>query len=103
MLTYTVSSQTRSVEALSDLVDRTVGTELLSVKGVAQVRRFGGVDREIIVDLDPNELDALGITATQVNAQVRNSNINLPGGRSDILGQEQGIRTLGSAPTVEML
>ena len=103
MLTYTVSSENRSVENLSDLVDRTIATELLSVKGVAQVRRFGGVDREIIVDLDPNELDALGITATQVNNQIRNSNINLPGGRSDILGQERGIRTLGSAPTVERL
>ena len=103
MLTYTVSSETRSVENLSDLVDRTISTKLLSVRGVAQVRRFGGVDREIIVDLDPNELDALGITATQVNNQIRNSNINLPGGRSDILGQEQGIRTLGSAPTVERL
>ncbi|MEM9265176.1 MAG: efflux RND transporter permease subunit [Cyanobacteria bacterium P01_F01_bin.13] len=103
MLTYTVSSETRSVENLSDLVDRAIATELLSVKGVAQVQRFGGVDREIIVDLDPNELDALGITANQVNNQIRNSNINLPGGRSDILGQEQGIRTLGSAPTVEML
>ncbi|MEA5465679.1 efflux RND transporter permease subunit [Leptothoe sp. PORK10 BA2] len=102
-LTYTVSSATRSVENLSDLVDRTIATELLSVKGVAQVQRFGGVDREIIVDLDPNELDALGITATQVNEQVRRSNINLPGGRSNILGQEQGIRTLGSAATVEML
>ena len=103
MLTYTVSSQSRSVENLSDLVDRTISTELLSVKGVAQVQRFGGVDREIIVDLDPNELDALGITATQVNNLARNSNINLPGGRSNISGQEQGIRTLGSVPTVEML
>ncbi|MEM6252286.1 MAG: efflux RND transporter permease subunit [Cyanobacteria bacterium P01_D01_bin.156] len=103
MLTYTVSSANRSVENLSDLVDRTIATELLSVKGVAQVQRFGGVDREILVDLDPNELDALGITSTQVNNQIRNSNINLPGGRSDILGQEQGIRTLGSAPTVEQL
>ncbi|NEQ52038.1 MAG: efflux RND transporter permease subunit, partial [Leptolyngbya sp. SIO3F4] len=103
MLTYTVSSESRSVENLSDLVDRTISTELLSVKGVAQVQRFGGVDREIIVDLDPNELDALGITATQVNNQIRNSNINLPGGRSDISGQEQGIRTMGSAPTVETL
>ncbi|MEM9483517.1 MAG: efflux RND transporter permease subunit [Cyanobacteria bacterium P01_F01_bin.116] len=103
MLIYTVSSSSRSVENLSDLVDRAIATELLSVKGVAQVQRFGGVDREIIVDLDPNELDALGITTTQVNNQIRSSNINLPGGRSDISGQEQGIRTLGSAPTLEML
>ena len=103
MLTYTVSSPGRSVEELSNLVDRTIATELLTVRGVAQVQRFGGVDRAIIVDLDPNRLDSLGITATQVNDQIRRSNINLPGGRSDLSGRELGIRTLGSAPTVERL
>ncbi|MEM8807723.1 MAG: efflux RND transporter permease subunit [Cyanobacteria bacterium P01_G01_bin.38] len=101
IMTYTVSSERRSVEALSDLVDRTIARELLSVPGVAQVRRLGGVDREIRVDLDPNLLSAVGMTATQVNDQIRNFNIDLPGGRSEFSGQEQGIRTLGSAETVE--
>ncbi|MEO0457888.1 MAG: efflux RND transporter permease subunit, partial [Cyanobacteria bacterium P01_A01_bin.114] len=103
IMTYTVSSDSRSVEALSDLVDRTISRELLAVPGVAQVRRQGGVDREVRVDLDPNLLNAVGITATQVNTQIRNFNINLPGGRSEFSGQEQGIRTLGSAATVEAL
>ena len=100
---YTVSSSQRSVEELSDLVDRTISRKLLSVGGVSQVTRVGGVDREIRVDLDPNQLNALGITATQVNDQLRQFNINLPGGRSDISGIEQGIRTLGSADTVDAL
>ncbi|MGB3294963.1 MAG: efflux RND transporter permease subunit [Phormidesmis sp.] len=97
---YTVSSDQRSVEELSDLVDRTISRRLLAAKGVSRVQRTGGLDREIRVDLDPSQLNALGITATQVNDQVRQSNINLPGGRSDISGVEQGIRTLGSAETV---
>ncbi|MEM9090864.1 MAG: efflux RND transporter permease subunit [Cyanobacteria bacterium P01_F01_bin.53] len=101
---YTVgSSGQRSVEELSDLVDRTISRKLLSVDGVSRVNRVGGVDREIRVDLDPNQLIALGITATQVNDQIRQFNINLPGGRSDIAGLEQGIRTLGSADTVTAL
>ena len=102
---YTVSSQnqTRSVEEISDLVDRTISRRLLSVRGVSRVDRVGGVDREIRVDLDPDQLNALGITATQVNDQIRQFNINLPGGRSDISGLEQGIRTLGSADTVAAL
>ena len=100
---YTVSSDQRSVEELSDLVDRTISRRLLSVNGVSQVNRVGGVDREIRVDLAPEQLNALGITATQVNDQLRQFNINLPGGRSDISGIEQGIRTLGSADTVEAL
>ena len=100
---YTVASDQRSVEELSDLVDRTIGRRLLAVSGVSQVTRVGGVDREIRVDLDPNQLNALGITASQVNDQLRQFNINLPGGRSDISDVEQGIRTLGSADTVEAL
>lgn len=100
---YTVASEQLSVEALSDLVDRTISRRLLAVKGVSQVERVGGVDREIRVDLDPEQLNALGITATAVNDQIRQFNVNLPGGRSDIAGAEQGIRTLGSAKTVESL
>lgn len=100
---YTVGSSQRSVEELSDLVDRTISRKLLSVDGVASVSRVGGVDREIRVDLDPQQLNALGITATQVNDQIRQFNINLPGGRSDISGSEQGIRTIGSAQSVEAL
>ncbi len=100
---YTVASERRSVEELSDLVDRTISRRLLSVNGVSQITRVGGVDREIRVDLDPNQLNALGITASEVNDQIRQFNINLPGGRSDISGIEQGIRTLGSAETVEAL
>jgi len=100
---YTVNSEDLSVEQLSDLVDRTISRRLLSVDGVSRVSRVGGVDREIRVDLNPEQLNALGITATQVNDQIRQFNVNLPGGRSDISGIEQGIRTLGSAETVETL
>ena len=101
ILTYAVISDQRSVEELSDLVDREISRSLLSVPGVAQVNRVGGVDPEIRIDLDPNQLDALGITASQVNAQIRALNVNLPSGRATVGQQEQGLRTLGSAPTVE--
>ena len=103
IMTYAVVSDKRSVEDLSYLVDQDISRALLSVQGVAQVRRVGGVDREIRVDLDPGSLQALGITATQVNDQIRAFNINLPGGRGEIGGSEQSIRTLGSAANVEVL
>jgi len=101
VMTYAVNSASRSVEELSDLVDRTIGQEILTVPGVARVDRVGGVDPEIRVDLDPEQLNALGITATQVNDQIRALNINLPSGRAILGGQEQSFRTLGSAQTVE--
>ncbi len=103
IMTYAVVSEQKSVEELSLLVDETISRALLSVKGVAQIRRDGGVDREIRVNIDPSRLQALGITATQVNDQIRTSNINLPGGRTEVGGSEQSIRTIGSAATVKQL
>ncbi|HEY9817203.1 MAG TPA: efflux RND transporter permease subunit, partial [Candidatus Obscuribacterales bacterium] len=103
IMTYVVTSDQQSVEELSNLVDRTISRELLSVPGVSQIRRVGGLDREIRINLSPERLQALGITATQVNDQIRALNVDLPGGRSDAGGSENNIRTLGSAGTVEAL
>src|SRR5262249_40762980 len=52
-----------TTEQLSWFIDDEVARTLLSVKGVANVRRVGGVDREIRIELDPMRLIALGITA----------------------------------------
>ena len=103
VITYAVKSDQRSVEELSNIVDQTISRALLGVRGVAQIRRVGGVDREIRINLNPNRLQSLGITATQVNDQIRALNINLPGGRAEVGGSEQSIRTLGSAASVDML
>ena len=103
VMNYTISSPKRSIAELSDLVDRQIGRALTGVPGVARVDRVGGVDREVRVDLDPGRLIAYGITATAVNDQIRSFNINLPGGRSEIGGSEQTVRTLGSAETIEDL
>ncbi len=103
IITYVVKSEQRSVEELSNLVDQTISRALLAVKGVAQIQRVGGVDREIRINLDPDRLQSLGITATQVNDQIRALNINLPGGRAELGGSEQSIRTLGSAASVDTL
>ncbi|NJR17975.1 MAG: efflux RND transporter permease subunit [Calothrix sp. CSU_2_0] len=103
ILTYAVKSTTLSVEELSNIVDQNISRRLLGVKGVAQVNRVGGVNREVRANLNPERLQALNITATQVNDQLRAFNINLPGGRAELGGSEQSIRTLGSAQTVKQL
>ena len=51
--TYTVSSTSMSIKDLSWLIDNDISRQLLTVKGVGQVQRSGGVDREIRIDLDP--------------------------------------------------
>jgi multidrug efflux pump subunit AcrB len=101
--TYAVRSDQRSVEELSELVDREIAGALLEVSGVAQVSRSGGLDREVRIQLDPLRLKALGITATQVNDQIRSLNADFSGGRTEAGGSEKTLRTLGSARSVDDL
>jgi multidrug efflux pump subunit AcrB len=86
-----------TLEELSWYVDNTVSKRLLGVSGVAAVTRTGGVDREIRIILDPAALQAQGITAAQVNNQLRMTNLNAAGGRAEIAGSEQSVRVLGNA------
>jgi multidrug efflux pump subunit AcrB len=86
-----------SLEELSWYVDNFVSRRLVGVEGVAAVSREGGVDRQIRVVLDPAALQSYGITAAQVNAQLRQTNLNAAGGRAEIAGAEQSVRVLGNA------
>ena len=73
---YAVSTTRVTEEELSWFVDNTITKRLLGVPGVAQVNRGGGVNREIRVDLDPARMQALGITAVEVNEQLRTLNLD---------------------------
>ncbi|ARS28208.1 efflux RND transporter permease subunit [Sphingomonas sp. KC8] len=86
-----------TLEELSWFVDDTVAKQLLTIPGMSAVRRGGGVSREIRVILDPVKLQAQGITAAQVNGQLRQTNVNAAGGRAEIAGAEQSVRVLGNA------
>ena len=98
-----VSATGMTPQAISWFIDNTITKKLLAVPGVAQVSRYGGVDRQIRVNLDPGRMQALGITAAQVNEQLRDLNIDLPGGQADLGNGEQLIRVLGGADTVRQL
>jgi multidrug efflux pump subunit AcrB len=65
---YAVSTTSMTEEQLSWFVDNTITKRLLSLNGVAQVSRGGGVNREIRIELDPARMQALGLTAVNVNA-----------------------------------
>jgi hydrophobe/amphiphile efflux-1 (HAE1) family protein len=100
---YAVTTTNMTPEQLSWFIDNTVTKRLLAVPGVAQVDRNGGVDREIRVDLDPGRLQALGLTAVEVNEQLRALNMDAAGGRAQVGGGEQAIRVLGGAKSAQAL
>ncbi|MBA3897431.1 MAG: efflux RND transporter permease subunit, partial [Sphingomonadaceae bacterium] len=94
---FSVEATDMSLEGLSWFVDNTVAKRLLGIEGMAAVTRSGGVSREIRVILDPARLQAQGVTAAQVNTQLRAVNSNAAGGRAEIAGSEQSVRVLGNA------
>lgn len=103
MQTFAVTAPQMTIEELSWFVDNTVIRKLQGIRGVGKVDRNGGVTREISVRLDPQRLMALGVTAANVNQALRGMNADLSGGRGDVGGKEQAIRTLGGAKTVDDL
>lgn len=100
---YAISTTEMSEEQLSWFVDDTITKRLLAVARVAQITRSGGVSREIRVNLDPARMESYGITAGEVNQQLRQVNINAAGGRAQVGGSEQAIRVLGGATSAYQL
>ena len=103
ILAFTLASAQRDEEALSWFVDDTVTKKLLSVRGVGDVKRVGGVAREVTVALDPLKLQALGATAADISRQLRQIQQESSGGRTDLGGGEQPVRTLATVKSVEEL
>ncbi|MBD3730026.1 MAG: efflux RND transporter permease subunit [Sphingomonadales bacterium] len=94
---FAVNADDMTIEQLSWFIDDTIARELLSIEGMATVSRSGGVDREIRVVLDPARMQALGVTAGQVNTVLRQTNVDAAGGQSEIAGARQSVRVLGNA------
>ncbi len=96
---YGVTADDMTVEQLSWFIDDTITKALLTVPGLAEVNRNGGVDREILVILDPAKMQSLGVTAASVNQTLRQTNVNAAGGQAEIAGSRQSVRVLGNAET----
>ncbi|MDP3821536.1 MAG: efflux RND transporter permease subunit [Burkholderiales bacterium] len=103
ILTYTVASSRMDDEALSWFVDNTVTKSMLSVRGVGAVSRVGGVTREVRVELDPARLQALNATAADISRQLRQVQQEASGGRTDVGGAEQSVRTIATVKSAEEL
>src|SRR6201997_2845395 len=103
IVTYAAISPGKTPEQLSYFVDDVVKRALQGLRNVAQVERIGGVDREILVSLDPDRLQAAGLTAVDVSRRLRGTNVDLAGGRAEIGKNDQAIRTLAGAKTLNDL
>jgi multidrug efflux pump subunit AcrB len=100
---FAVSAPNMNIEEISWFVDDTIKRALQGQPGIGRVDRYGGADREIRIELDPNRLNALGVTAADISTQLRGTNVDLGSGRGQVAGAEQSIRTLGDSRDVASL
>ena len=103
ILAFAISSTRMDDEELSWFLDDTVTRRLLAVSGVGAVNRVGGVSREVRVALDPQRMQALGATAADVSRQLRSTQLESSGGRAELGGAEQPLRTIATVQTAEQI
>ena len=103
VITTTVASDRLDAEAVSWFVDNTVARRLLRVPGVGLVKRLGGVTREVQIELDADRMAALRVTAADVSRRLRQVQLEAPGGRGDVGGLEQAVRTIATARNADEL
>ena len=103
ILTYTVASSDMDDEALSWFLDDQVTRRLLAVPGVGSVTRVGGVNREVRVELDPDRLLALRLSAAEISRQLVQVQREAPGGRARFGSGEQTVRMVVMAPSAAAL
>ncbi|SKA83444.1 hydrophobe/amphiphile efflux-1 (HAE1) family protein [Thiothrix eikelboomii] len=103
IITFTVSSERMDEETLSWFVDNEVSKAMMAVPGVGRSSRIGGVNREVQVNLNPALMAGLGVTADAISQALGQVQKDASGGRGDIGGGVQSVRTLGAVETAEDL
>ena len=81
VLTLAVLSPTTSLRELSSLTDQTIVKALENLPGVARLDVNGRLTRQILVQIKPHALTALGIGVDQVINAIRAANQDVPAGR----------------------
>ncbi len=94
-----LSSKTLSEQETFDLANNFVRTPLATVQGATISYPFGGKNRQMMVDLNQDELYAKQLSPIDVSNALTNQNLILPAGTAKFAGTEYPIR-LNSSPAL---
>ncbi|WP_066253897.1 efflux RND transporter permease subunit [Hydrogenophaga flava] len=83
-----------SAVELTTWAEQTLKKRLENVRGVGSVTLVGGTRRAVNIHLDPAAMEALGVTADQVTAAVRNENQDLPVGMLKTTERDRVVQVL---------
>jgi len=94
IMTLSVTGE-RSPQEIREISRRIIKDELEKVEGVASAGITGGLEREIIVEVDQGRLNAQNVALLKVARSIADANLNYPAGTIKESFYEYLIRTLG--------
>jgi HAE1 family hydrophobic/amphiphilic exporter-1 len=95
-----VATSTRHLEELTRVLEREISRRFKQIPGVGAVEIWGGIHRQVRVDLHRDRLRAAGLTALDVEQALRRDNLTVPGGNVKGGLSDLNVRPLGEYRTV---
>jgi multidrug efflux pump subunit AcrB len=103
ILQLSLSSETIPEQEIFDLSNNILRTQLATVAGASIPYPYGGKQREVQVDLDPRQLRARGLAASDVVNAISSQNLILPAGTEKIDTREYFVKLNASPTKIEEL
>ncbi len=85
---------------LEEYVDNTLSTKITAINGVASVSVFGGRERAIRIQMDPDQMAARGVSIMDIVSALGNKNLNVPGGKIERGTASSNVRFIGEFESV---
>lgn len=102
ILQLAVSGQ-RSAQSLYLFTDNKIKPQFAKIKGVAEVEIVGGQEREIVIAMDQQRMNAYHLTPDDITAAIKAANLELPSGHITQDRIEFTVRLAGKVKTVDLL
>lgn len=92
-----------NLQELTQILDREVTKRFEQIPGVGSIDIWGGIYREVHVELKRDRLIASGLSSAEVQQAIASENINLPGGNVNSGVQQLYVRTLGEYESIDQI
>src|SRR5699024_7045722 len=92
-----------NLQELTQVLDREVTQRCEQIAGVGTIDIWGGIYKEVHVELKRDRLIASGLSSAQVQQAIASENVNLPGGNVNLGVQRLYVRTLGEYDSIDQI
>lgn len=101
ILAMTVQSNERGLMELTEFADRFFKEKLQTINGISNIRIWGSKDYSMRLEMDPEKIQAHGLTPLDIRNALQRENVELPSGKIEGYRTELTIRTFGRLSTPE--